>query len=313
MVTFIQLQYIVAVDTYRHFATAAEQCNITQPTLSMQIKKMEDELGVKVFDRSKQPVIPTDVGKRIIQQARIILNEATKVENIVSEFTDTVSGELRVGIIPTLASSLLPLFIGEFARNYPEVKLKVSEQQTDVLIEQLKQEVLDVAIAVTPIEDIEIKANPIFYEEIKVYAHPSHNISKKKALELADLSQAGIWLLSSGHCFRDQVLNLCSAKQEMMEAKPFEYTSGSLETVKKLVDVEGGFTLLPELYLDELPFEEQEFIREIKSPKPLREVSLIFTRSFAKQKLLHTLHKHIQTFIPNKMLNASRGRVVEWN
>ncbi|MGB0522723.1 MAG: LysR substrate-binding domain-containing protein [Flammeovirgaceae bacterium] len=311
MISLIQLQYIVAVDTYRHFATAAEKCYITQPTLSMQIKKLEEELGVKVFDRSKQPVIPTDIGTKIIQQARIILNETHKIDDIISTYTDKVAGELRIGIIPTLASTLLPLFIGEFARIYPEVNLKVTEQQTAVLVEQLKQEVIDVAIAVTPIQDDEIKERPIFYEEIKVYTHPEHQIFASKEVPLKTLSEPGMWLLSQGHCFRDQVLNLCSMQEQADGNSPFEYTSGSLDTLKKLVDVEGGFTLLPDLFLDDLPQEQQDRIKKIANYRPVREVSLIYTRNFAKQKLLDTLHQHITTYIPNKMLKAD-GNVVEW-
>lgn len=311
MISLIQLQYIVAVDTYRHFATAAEKCFITQPTLSMQIKKLEEELNIKVFDRSKQPVIPTDIGKQIIAQARIVLNETQKIDDIIATYTDKVAGELRVGIIPTLASTLLPLFVGQFARSYPEVELKVTEQQTAILIEQLKHEVIDVAIAVTPIHDDEIKERPIFYEEIKVYAHPEHSISKNKQVSLKTLSEPGMWLLSQGHCFRDQVLNLCSVRDSSESNSPFEYTSGSLDTLKKLVDIEGGFTLLPDLFLDDLPLEQQDQIKSIENYRPVREVSLIYTRNFAKQKLLDTLHQHITEYIPNKMLHA-QGNVVEW-
>ena len=175
MISLIQLQYIIAVDNYRHFATAAEKCNITQPTLSMQIKKLEEELGVKVFDRSKQPVIPTSIGQQIIDQARVVVNEATKINNIVSSYTEKVAGELRIGIIPTLASTLLPLFIGKYAKKYPDVLLKVIELQTVELVKQLKQEIIDVAIAVTPLHDEEIIEKPIFYEEIKVYANLNQN------------------------------------------------------------------------------------------------------------------------------------------
>lgn len=182
MVTLVQLEYIVAVDTYRHFATAADRCYVTQPTLSMQIKKMEDELGVTIFDRSKQPIIPTDVGAEIIGQARVILQEAKGIEAIVANHLKEVSGELRIGIIPSLSPYLLPLFMDELTKKHPQLSIKVREMITDDIVDALKKDLLDVGILVTPLHDAAIREEPLFYEQIEVYASAGHMFTGKPKL-----------------------------------------------------------------------------------------------------------------------------------
>lgn len=312
MVSIVQLEYIVAVDSYRHFSTAAEKSFITQPTLSMQIKKMEEELGILIFDRSKQPVIPTDAGKAIIAQAREVLQQYKKIGGIAEDFKSTVSGELHVGIIPTLSSYLLPLFAGPFIRAFPKVKLHVQEYPTEHITELLKKDRLDVGILVTPLRDAAIEEKPLFYEEIQLYTHPDHDLAKKEDLQMDDITRPGLWLLTEGHCFRHQVLNLCSYRPEKEEKSPFMFESGSLETLRKLVDVEGGFTLLPELATIDLPEDRQFQVKRFATPRPLREVSLVYSRHFAKQRLLDLLAVHVQEVIPPMLKDKNRGIVVEW-
>jgi LysR family transcriptional regulator, hydrogen peroxide-inducible genes activator len=162
--TITQLEYIVAVDTHRHFAKAAEQCFVTQPTLSMQIQKLEETLGSKIFDRSKQPVIPTEIGEEIIQQARIILNEVKKIDQLISDKQGILKGELKIGIIPTLAPYLLPLFLQPFLKKYPDVTIKVKEMTTDIIVEKLKTGRIDAGLLVTPLQEASIKEYPLFYE-----------------------------------------------------------------------------------------------------------------------------------------------------
>lgn len=311
MISIAQLQYIIAVDTHRHFATAAEHCFVTQPTLSMQIKKLEDDLDVKIFDRSKQPVVPTDLGERFIAQARVVLSEYQKLTQLTEDFSNTVAGELRIGIIPTLAGILLPRFLGDFSRAYPDVQVKAEERQTHELIQALRQDTLDVAIAVTPLADADMKYRPLFYEEIIVYAHEGHNFLQEREVQVQELASPDIWLMGEGHCFRSQVLNLCAYRQDL-PYKNFQYTSGSLDTLKRLVDSEGGFTLLPELYSDYLSAEEQDRLRRVHGVRPVREVSLIYSRNFVKERLLSVLEKHIKEAVPPTMAMAGQGQVVEW-
>lgn len=313
MISLIQLEYILAVDAYRHFATAAEKCFVTQPTLSMQIKKVEEELGLLLFDRSKQPVIPTDAGKIIIEQARQVLQEFKKIEDLAEEQKKTISGELRIGIIPTLSVYLLPLFAGPFSRKYPKVSLQVQELETETIIALLKKDQLDVGILVTPLHDTAIREKPLFYEEIQLYTHPDHPFSKQEPIGVEDIAQPGLWLLTEGHCFRHQVLNLCAYNNRKNEEKmPFRFESGSLDTLRKLVDAEGGFTLLPELATIDLPEDRQFQVKRFNQPRPLREVSLVYSRHFAKERLLQLLSAHLQETVPPALQDKERGMVVEW-
>ncbi|MFA8434116.1 MAG: LysR substrate-binding domain-containing protein [Marinifilaceae bacterium] len=312
MVTITQLEYIVAVDTYRHFATAAEKCFITQPTLSMQIKKLEEFLDITIFDRSKQPIIPTDVGIQIIEQARIILGETKKIDSIIKDHKNTVEGELKIGIIPTLAPFLLPMFIGGYIRKYPSIKVEVEELVSEEIVKRLKKDQLDVGVFVTPAHDDKIIEAPLFYEEMLIYANKDHDLINQPHIEVKDIATPEIWMLGDGHCFRNQVINLCEMHDLQHQELPFEFESNSLETLMKIVDKEGGFTLIPELATQYLPQEKLQQVRNFTNLKPLREVSLIYSRHYSKLKLLELLHEHIKSIIPKEYLSKDRGTIVDW-
>ena len=313
MITITQLEYIVAVDTYRHFVTASEKCFVSQPTLSMQIKKLEDELDVIIFDRSKQPIVPTQVGKAIIKQARTTLAENNRIYDLVKEHRNLVSGELTIGIIPSLAPYLLPLFAGSFSREYPEVKLKIVELLSEDIINQLHKDVIDLGLLVTPLHEKGINEKIIFYERMFLYVNNQHQLSNKTRVEPTEIASDGLWLLSRGHCFRSQVVNLCSFHDKIKEEISINYESGSLETIKKLVEKEGGYTLLPELSIDDNVLNNKHAqVKNIGDSDPLREVSMVYSRNFAKQQLLNLLFQHIKTAIPEHMLNQTDGHIVEW-
>lgn len=312
MITLTQLEYIVAIDEYRHFATAAEKCFVTQPTLSMQIKKLEDELGVIIFDRSRQPVVPTDIGAKLIEQARTTLSATERIKEIIQEERQEVEGSLKIGIIPTLAPYLLPVFIGAYIRKYPAVKVEVEELVSEEIIRRLKRDMLDVGLFVTPYHDEKIVEHPVFYEEMLVYAHPDSELLKKKEIGHKDIVTPDIWMLGDGHCFRNQVVNLCEMSAVQHRNLPFEFESNSLETLMRIVDVEGGFTLIPELALQYMPAEKKKQVRSIADVKPLREVSVIYSRHFTKQRLITLLCDEIKSVVPVHMLKRDRGMVVEW-
>lgn len=312
MITIVQLEYVVAVDTYRHFARAAEKCFVTQPTLSMQLKKLEDEIGVVLFDRNKQPVIPTAAGLRIIEQARLVLQEAKKIKLFANEEKMQVAGELRIGVIPTIAPYLLPLFAGEYKRKHPGIQLKVEELITEQIEEKLQKDLLDVGIVVTPLHNRSIIEQPLFYEEMMIYSNSQHPLLHQPVIQINDIASPEMWLLSDGHCFRHQVVNLCDLHELKSEELPFEFESGSLDTLIKIIDQEGGYTLIPELMSFELTEKKSEQVRKFSHMHPLREVSLVFTRQFAKTKLISVLAEHIQNSIPQPLLNKERGSVVEW-
>ncbi len=312
MITLTQLEYIVAIDEYRHFATAAEKCFVTQPTLSMQIKKLEDELGVIIFDRSRQPVVPTDIGAKLIEQARTALSSTERIKEIIREEQQEVEGQLKIGIIPTLAPYLLPVFIGHYIRKYPSVKIEVEELVSEEIIRRLKHDLLDVGLFVTPYGDEKIVERPVFYEEMLIYAHPGHELLKQKDIRLKDIATPEIWMLGEGHCFRSQVVNLCAMSGMQHNSLPFNFESNSLETLMRIVDVEGGFTLIPELALQYMPESQKSQVRAFAENKPLREVSVIYSRHYAKQKLISLLSEEIRSVVPAHMLKAERGNIVEW-
>ncbi len=312
MITLTQLEYIVAVDTYRHFGRAAESCFVTQPTLSMQIKKLEEDLEVIIFDRSKQPLIPTDVGQRLIEQSKIVLAEAAELKNIIKDHKNEVSGLLRIGIIPTLAPYLLPLFIGRYKRAWPNIIIKVEELTTAGIIELLHKDLLDVGILVTPLKEEKIIEKPVFYEEMLIYANAEHPLHQQSEITVKDIATPDIWLLSDGHCFRDQVVNLCSYMSGAGGNLPFQFEAGSLETLMNIVDNEGGITLIPELATFTMSEKRKRNVLSFTNIKPLREVSLVYSRHFAKHKLINLLWKEVKASIPEALMNAERGKVVEW-
>ncbi|MFL9484776.1 LysR substrate-binding domain-containing protein [Chitinophagaceae bacterium LWZ2-11] len=309
--TFTQLEYIVSVDTYRHFAEAASRCFVTQPTLSMQIQKLEDELGVKLFDRSRQPVIPTEVGSEIIAQARMILGEKNIINEIIQTKKGIVSGEIKLGIIPTLAPYLLPLFINQFTKTYPLVKLQVNELTTTNLLERLKDGRIDVGILVTPLSETGIKEEPVFYEELVAYVSAANSAFKKTYMLTQDIDPNKLWLLEEGHCFRSQIMNLCELRKSSKEGHNFEYEAGSVETLRRMVDMGDGITILPELATIDMPENQQEHLRHFKHPAPVREVSLVTHRTFLKRKVVEAIKEQILLCLPEKIKKNKRSQVIQ--
>jgi LysR family hydrogen peroxide-inducible transcriptional activator len=312
MITLVQLQYLVAIDRHRNFARASQACFVTQPTLSMQVKKLEDELGVVIFDRTKKPVIATEIGRLIIDQAQLVLNQTDQIHETIKSFNQKISGKIRLGIIPTLAPYLLPRFAGNLRRHYPEVQLLARELLTEEIAERLIADELDAGIFVTPYYNSKIREWPLFYEEMKIYTSPGHAIYSKPLIKVRDAEAPGIWLLSDGHCFRDQVINLCDIPASRDHQTPYEFEGGSLETLMRIIDQEGGFTLMPDLAVLDLPAEKQQQIKSFDDYTPLREVSLVFSRNFAKHRLLQLLFDEIRANVPAYMIESERGKVVEW-
>lgn len=311
MVSLIQLEYIVALDTYRSFSLAADKCFVTQPTLSMQIKKMETDLGITIFDRTKQPIVVTDIGRVIVDQARQVLAESKKIEELIQLSKNTLTGELKIGIIPSLAPYLLPRFLGDFARTYPGIKISVRELLTLDIMDQLNTEKIDVGLLVTPLNTPGFVETPLFYERILLYCNKNHVFAKATDIKSNQLGHENLWLLSQGHCFRNQVVNLCKMKDQT-NSLPFEYESASIETLIKFVDKEGGFTLIPELAVNDFSEGKKQLAKRIRDVNPVREVSLVTSRVFVKQRILEALKKEILESIPKEMLDKKRGEIVEW-
>ena len=299
-----QLEYIVAVDKYRHFQKAANACFVTQATLSMMIKKLEEELEIIIFDRSKQPVIPTETGKEIVAQAQVILKETSYLKQLANDTKLEVKGQIRIGIIPTLAPYLLPLFLYNLLKNNPQLKVKVSELNTNQITEQLAKDVLDVGILATPINVEGIKEYPLFYEKLVVFVSDKETTLKKKFILPEEIDVNRLWLLEEGHCLRSQMMNLCELRKKNSDFGNLEYEAGSIESLLKIVEMNKGITVVPELAVINFDEKQKEQIREFKAPVPVREISLVTYRHFVKTKLLEVLAQEIKSgveaFIPQQ-------------
>lgn len=305
--TLIQLEYIVALDRLKHFAKAAAFCHVTQPSLSMQVKKLEEELDVEIFVRSN-PVTTTDPGKVVVEQAKKILAEAGMMMQLVHQEKNLVMGSLRIGIIPTLAPYLLPLILQPFIRNFPQVRLSIHEFTTENIIRQLKNGTLDAAILATPLNVSEMKEELLFNEEFVAYVSRKEKIFNKKYLLPADIDVSRTWLLEEGHCLRNQVMNLCELQKDASIEKHFDYAAGSIETLKRFVEKNGGITLLPELATLDMNASQKKMLRYFKSPAPVREISLVTIKTFSKVMLTALLKQTILENLPKQM---SKKKVVE--
>ena len=279
--TITQLSYVLAVAEHQNFTKAAQKCFVTQPTLSMQIQKLEDELDVLIFDRSKKPIELTEVGKKLVTQARNIVNESNRIQDIVDQEKGFVGGEFKLGIIPTVMPTLLPMFLTNFVKKYPKVKLKIEELTTEEIITRINDGHLDAAIAATPLEQESIKERVLYFEPFVAYVPQNHRLHNNKKLETSDLDINDMLLLEDGHCFRDGVINLCKVFKNHNDDK-FQLESGSIETLIKLSNEGLGMTLLPYLHTLDLPEKSKQNLRFFNEPSPAREVSLIYHKSELK-------------------------------
>lgn len=310
MATITQLEYLLAVDKEKHFGKAAIECHVSQPSLSIQLQKLEEELGLIIFDRSKKPIIATEAGKEIIEQAKVVLKEYKKLDSIAASEGNEPKGEFQLAVIPTLAPYLIPLFLGEFAKKYPKVKLKINEYKTEDIIKMLVNDELDAAILVTPLSDDRIIERHLFFEPFYAYISKGHRLSSKKTISENELVESDLWLLEEGHCFRDQVLKVCSLDKKNKVLENVEFASGNLETLKNLVRKNSGYTLLPELAIQGMTDQElKEYVRKFKSPVPTREVSLIHSRSFLKESIINAMEEEIILNLPKKIKSLKRKDV----
>jgi LysR family hydrogen peroxide-inducible transcriptional activator len=301
--TLQQLHYLVALDDHRHFVKAAEACFVTQPTLTMQLRKLEEDLDVELFDRRSQPVRPTEVGARVIAQARVLLREADQLQALVKELHTGISGTFRVGIIPTLAPYLLPLFLPRFATEHPDIRLVIDERKTSRILKSLRRGELDLGILVTPVDAGEFEEVALFQEPFLAYLPEGHALWRRKKLDLIDLQEQSMWVLGEGHCFREQALSLCDRPSSAGHDNVL-YESGSIETLKQLVRNGSGMTLVPELSVEP----GDPHVRRFVAPEPVRQVSLVVRRPFVRRKLLEELARCIRKALP--INGTAKRRVV---
>lgn len=302
MITLTQLEYIVAVERHGSFRQAAKACFVTQPTLSMQIKKLEDDLGVVIFDRAAQPIRATPIGRKILEQSAVVLSQAAKLEDLIKDAKDRVEGELRLAVIPTLAPYVLPLFLQRFSDAYPLVQLKVEERTTDSIIEALRQGQTDVGLLATPLEEPMIREVPLFHEPFYVYAKKDSRLAERRELSDEDLANERVLLLAEGHCLRTQVIRVCNYRQSRQKRlrNNFEFESGSIETLCHMVDKGLGYTVIPHLAISWNVTRHGKVI-PFAGPQPSREVSLVVHESFAREGILNALASTIQKSLPTDL------------
>lgn len=309
--TITQLKYVLAVNKYRHFGKAAAACFVTQPTLSMQLQKLEEELDVIIFDRSKNPILPTHEGEAIIKQAQIAVRENEKILDVVKNCKGKLAGDFRLAVIPTLAPYIIPLFAKNFVSKYPDVRLIIEEAKTEDIIKLLETDDIDAGILVTPLHDDTLIERVLYYEPFYLFVDPNNPLSKKKKVDQSDLNLKDIWLLNKGNCFRDQVLNICSDKKKYDESNDnLKFESGNFETLKNMVLKYSGYTLLPHLAVSQLTPSRTKLTREFCKPVPTREVSIVHSRSFLKEKIIDALEQEIIKAVP-KELKTLKNRDVE--
>ena len=305
--TLQQLEYILAVDRYRHFGRAAEACNVTQPTLSAMIGKLEEELNAKLFDRNRQPICPTPVGEQVLRQAKEVLAQADSIKDIVEEEKHSLNGTFRVGILPTIAPYLLPRFFPQLMKKYPTLDIRVREMKTHEIKEALLQGDIDAGI-LAQIEGLEeYEQTHLFYEKYEGYVSREDALFAKETLRTSDVaSSRDLWLLDEGHCFRDQMVRFCQMKSS--QTSQLAYNLGSMETFMRMVESGKGITFIPELAVMQLNGEQKELVRPFAIPVPTRQLILITNRNFIRQTLLDVIVKEIQASVPKEMLKMKAGQ-----
>lgn len=310
MPSISQLEYIIAVDKHRHFGKAADQCHVTQPTLSMQIQKVEEEIGFPIFDRIKKPVVPTPKGLKFINQAKVLLHEHHKLMDLSRNQSEELSGELRLGVIPTVAPYLLPLFIESFAKDYPLVHLVIDELKTDTIIQMLNDDTLDAGILATPLHETGLRERRIFYEPFSLYVAKSHPLNARKRIKEDDLDGEEMWLLQDGHCLRNQVVRYCALKKSEPKVFPtIQFEGGNLDTLRNMIRKSHGYTLVPRLFVETLSEpEKRDFVREFEKPVPSREISLVFRRDQWKSDILKALQESITRKLPEDLMTTDPKR-----
>ncbi|MFO8030484.1 MAG: LysR substrate-binding domain-containing protein [Cyclonatronaceae bacterium] len=303
-----QLTYIIAIDRFRHFARAAEHCRVTQPTLSTMLNRLEEELGVKVFDRSRAPVMPTETGKRIIAQARRILEEVDHLHSLAGEMSDQVEGELRLGVIPTVAPFLLPLFLQDILDTYPKLRITINELTTGEIVVQLKSNMIDAGILATPLGQDTIREIPLYTEPFVVYRSkklPPLKNKKRQQVRPEELDLDRLWLLEEGHCLRSQIAALCELKKQNRSYSNLVYEAGSIDSLKRLVDSNEGITILPTLSIREFSDKELESVQYFRDPVPARQISIVTYRHHLKERIVDVLKEEIQKRVA-PMLDENR-------
>jgi LysR family hydrogen peroxide-inducible transcriptional activator len=305
--TLQQFEYIIALEKFRHFTKAAEYCNVTQPTLSAMIQKLEDELEVKIFDRSQQPIAPTPAGLLVIKQAKEALVQAEQIKNIVQEQKQDVAGKFTLGILPTIAPYLLPRFISVLMKKYPKLELRIAEMKTHEIKRALLNGEIDAGV-LADIEDLEeYNISHLFYEQYMAYVSKSCPLYEKQLVKSSDLQNHQLWLLDEGHCFRDQMVKYCQIKSA--QDSQMTYSLGSIETFMRMVESGCGVTFIPWMAVQQLSESQKELVRPFAIPVPTRHLVVATNKNFIRNTILTAIIEEIQASVPKAMHSLATSQV----
>lgn len=295
-----QLEYIVALDKHRHFQRAAEACGVSQPTLSALVQKLEEELELTLFDRKTHPITPTESGRAVVDQAHLVLYHIAQLRELTRSEKEQSSGSIRLGVIPTVAPYILPRLFKQMQKMFPQIELRAFELRTAVIIEQLRKAELDMAILATPLEQVDFLEIPLYYEKFAAYVSPAEDLYIKKEIAAHEMPTEHLWVLKEGHCMRNQVFNFCQTKSSYSTV----YEAGSIDTLIKIVDENGGYTVIPELHLPLLHDKQQEHVRQLTAPTPVREISLVIRQDYVRERLINSVADAVKAIIPEEMLDT---------
>jgi LysR family hydrogen peroxide-inducible transcriptional activator len=301
------LKYIIAVAETHHFGHAAERCFVSQPTLSGQIKKLEEELGVTIFERTNRSVEVTPIGKEILTHARQMMEQADAIEQLAQAHHDPLAGALRVGAIPTLSPYLMPLILVPLKKHYPQMRLVLSEEVTDTLLKRLHNHEIDAALLATPVEEPDLEVIPLFDEPFW-FAHPrNHPLYNKDNITRKDLEDVDLLLLSEGHCLAKQAMEVCHMKQRSEQGEMADLRAASLETLLQLVGAGFGCTLVPALAIRGSWTTDAGIIaRPLTLPDAYRSVLLVFRTTFPRRQAMEALAQIIGENLPNTVRKIKR-------
>lgn len=308
---FTQLEYLKELFAHGSFSLAAQHLNITQPALSLQIQKLEEELDFMLLDRTKRPLQFTEEGKYFYYKAIEILRMVEDLKQVSFELSEEVKGNVLVGIIPTLAPYLVPLFINNMNKAFPELQIEVRELKTEEIISKLKLGDLDCGILSTPVSANGIHFEILFYERFYAYVSERHEFFKQDKINIDDLKEEDVWYLEEGNCFQNQVNSICKINYQKQTSQPLVYRSSSIESLRRIVENENGITFVPELATVNIPSELEDLIKEFTDDQPVREISLVVPKNYSKKRQITALKEVIKTSIPKRMTRLPEGWVVD--
>jgi len=309
--TLQQLRYVIALDQERHFARAAEACMVSQPGLTIQLKNLEEEIGIKIFDRTKTPLTPTHAGEEIIRRARKILKDVDDIRDYIILEKDALEGEITLGVIHTLSPYLMPSFISEIRKVTPNIHYNIKENSTIGLMDDLETGSIDIALMATPTGRPNLREHVVFNEPFVAYLNSEHPMAAEPFYQLNDDDSANLLLLKDEYCYNAQLLSICNLPPHPDIADQFSYEISSIETLKNLVRAELGFAIIPQLSTH---FEaKNDLFKPFPEPRPVREISLVVTDTFSRKLLLEHMSKVLWSCLPDTYKENFKYRKIEWN